>query len=340
MKAFLMEFETHGVNELENLDDATAALVLQLQAQDLEELFSANKGKGRDGQYSDADIAVTTYQQELQDGHRILADRWMSRSLTRAVIADAALLRAAIADEETAASDRDLAHRFAGLDAPCAAVEQTADALDDGFVSRLTALYVSSATDDVTGLRDHGPSSAGSLAWTVSKQLPYAIPYLQCTICDSNTPLSNVFQTPCGHHYCQECLHTLFEMSTSDENLFPPRCCRQKIPLPTARLYLSPKLVQTFEKKSIEFKTSDRTYCSQPTCSTFIASAHIAGEQATCTACTTKTCTICKNESHDGDCPEDTATQQVLDTAREQGWQRCYNCRRVVELDVGCNHMV
>jgi hypothetical protein len=29
----------------------------------------------------------------------------------------------------------------------------------------------------------------------------------------------------------------------------------------------------------------------------------------------------------------------VLEAARENGWQRCNNCRRLVELDMGCNHM-
>jgi hypothetical protein len=29
----------------------------------------------------------------------------------------------------------------------------------------------------------------------------------------------------------------------------------------------------------------------------------------------------------------------VLQTADENGWQRCYSCRRLVELDLGCNHI-
>jgi hypothetical protein len=47
---------------------------------------------------------------------------------------------------------------------------------------------------------------------------------------------------------------------------------------------------------------------------------------------------VCK-ANHTGDCPEDVGLQQVLDAAQEYGWQRCYNCRRVVELDIGCNHI-
>ena len=163
--------------------------------------------------------------------------------------------------------------------------------------------------------------------------------YRRCIACDGDTPRPDVCQTPCGHYYCRECLHTLFELSTTDETLYPPRCCRQIIPLPSAKLYLDAALIRAFEEKSIEFKSSDRTYCCQPTCSSFITSATISGEQATCAVCGTITCTICKSNAHSGDCPEDVATQQVLETARQEGWQRCYNCRRIVELDVGCNHM-
>lgn len=339
-----MEVETPDSHELDRMDDATATLILQLQNNDIEELLRANKGKGRSGEASDADLAVATYQHELQERHTILSDRCMSRSLTAAVISDAALVTKSLAEENAAASDRALAHRLAGVDGPEVAVEQTKSeqALDDAFISRLVALYVSDKIEE-DDTPDHVCEDdlpvAESSTWATSRQKYPDGGHRQCTICDTKTPLSRVFQTPCGHHYCSTCLHTLFEMSTTDESLFPPRCCRQQIPLSSVRLYLNSALMREFERKSVEFRTTNRTYCSQPTCSTFITTTGITGERATCTACGTRTCTICKGNAHEGDCPEDTATQQVLETAREQGWQRCYNCRRLVELDVGCNHM-
>ena len=328
------------------LDDATATLILQLQSGDLEELLSVNKGKGRDGDVSDADLAVATYQQELQTRNTILADRCMGRSLTRAVISDAALLNKSFAEEHAAARDRALAQSLAGTNAPSAALEQStaADDLDDGFLARLTALYVSgweNEGDVLEGtVRSDSPVAAESSAWAASRQNPATTTYRHCTVCDLTKPLFDVCQTPCGHFYCQECIQTLFELSATDETLFPPRCCREKIPLQSVKIYLNSAVVKNFEEKSIEFETSDRTYCSRPACSSFIAGANISGEQAMCRECGTQTCTICKNNAHDGDCPEDLATQQVLETARENGWQRCYNCHRLVELDVGCNHMV
>ncbi len=117
-----MEIENHRPHEL---DDETATLILQLQSRDIEELMSVNKGKGRDGNISDADLAVATYQQELQTMNVILADRCIGRSLTRAVISGAALLNESLAEENAAARDRVLAHSLAQVSGPPVAPEQT-----------------------------------------------------------------------------------------------------------------------------------------------------------------------------------------------------------------------
>lgn len=334
-----MEVDAPTLNEFDGIDDATMALILQLQNEDVEELLRAKKGKGRAGEQSDADFAVAVYQKELEDRITVLADQRMSRSFTQAVISDATLLSESLAQENTAVRDRALAHSLAERRAPPATPEQMTaeDVLDDGIIARLVALYVSGRNEDPS--QDDNSAVAESSVWAASRQKPSAVTLRHCTVCDSKKSLFDVFRTPCGHDYCQDCLSALFQFSTTDETLFPPRCCRQEIPLQLVKLYLSPELIQKFEEKSVEFKSSDRTYCSEPTCSSFISSDNIDGERATCIACGTRTCTICKNNAHDGDCPEDTATQQTLETGREQGWQRCYNCRRLVELDTGCNHI-
>lgn len=103
------------------LDDATAALMLQVQSEDIDELLSAKKGKGREGDISDADLALAIYQGELQEMDTILADRSMGRSLTRAVITDAAILNESVVEENVAAGDRTLAHSLGGLKVPSSA---------------------------------------------------------------------------------------------------------------------------------------------------------------------------------------------------------------------------
>lgn len=334
-----MEVQAPILDESDGTDDATAALILHLHNQDIEELLRVKIGKGRHGEQSDADLAVATYQKELQDRITILADQRMSRSLTQAVISDAILLSDSRAEENIAVRDRELAHLLSESRAPLVTPEQMTaeDELDDGVIARLTAHYVSSTNEYAPQVGNL--AAAESSARAESRHKPSAVVLRHCIVCDSEKSLIDVFRTRCGHDYCQECLSTLFRLATTDEALFPPRCCRQVIPLQPVKLYLSPALIRTFEEKSIELKSSNRTYCSQPTCSSFISSDKIDGERATCSACGTHTCTICKNQAHNGDCPEDTATQQTLDTGRQQGWQRCYGCRRLVELEVGCNHI-
>lgn len=47
----------------------------------------------------------------------------------------------------------------------------------------------------------------------------------------------------------------------------------------------------------------------------------------------------CKARAHTGDCLNDPATRKLIAVAQENGWQRCYSCWRMVELEIGCNHI-
>ncbi len=87
-------------------------------------------------------------------------------------------------------------------------------------------------------------------------------------------------RTPCGHAYCLECLKQLFMVSMQDETLMPPRCCQKEIPIALAQL--TPKEIEDFNAKHVEFSTTDRLYCSQPTCSTFIPPELIINKIGTC----------------------------------------------------------
>ncbi|KAJ5582135.1 IBR domain containing protein, partial [Penicillium sp. DV-2018c] len=161
----------------------------------------------------------------------------------------------------------------------------------------------------------------------------------RCIACGEDAEFVNVVRAPCRHEYCRTCLEDLFKASMTDESLFPPRCCKQPIVLSIARIFLKSELVQQYKKKKREYETPNRTYCYSAGCSAFIEMSNIEGEVATCSECGRTTCTSCKGRAHMGDCPNDTSMQLLLDAARENGWQRCYSCWRMVELDHGCNHM-
>ncbi|THH13680.1 hypothetical protein EW146_g6574 [Bondarzewia mesenterica] len=171
-----------------------------------------------------------------------------------------------------------------------------------------------------------------------------------CVICQDPIRGTDI-RAPCGDYYDIECMGQLFEASTRDESLYPPRCCRQRIPLTSVRAHLTTTLLALFESKSVEFNTKKRIYCARKTCSRFLGPQYEGGwftypQVIPCTGpmCIARTCNSCKalvtgpagrHTCSKGD-DDDTA---VLALARTEGWSRCPGCHRVIELNMGCYHM-
>jgi len=147
----------------------------------------------------------------------------------------------------------------------------------------------------------------------------------------------------CGHEYCGDCISALFRAAMTDETLYPPQCCKVRIPIESCLRFLSDQLLAQFAAKRTELDTpaSERAYCHLPTCSTFIPPTAIRDAVALCLRCSALTCTTCKKAAHLlSDCPDDDpAVQSLLALAHAEGWKRCYSCSRLVELTIGCNHM-
>lgn len=170
-----------------------------------------------------------------------------------------------------------------------------------------------------------------------------------CVACGDEKHFFALARAPCDHEYCRACLKSLFATAMKDETLFPPRCDGQEIPLETVRFFLSSEVAEEFDARHDELSTKDRTYCFDRSCSAFIPAPAIgslpaawtaeSGNAASCPKCKKTTCTTCKDPSHSGDCPEDTALMELIETANEAQWQRCYQCHRFVELSTGCNHI-
>lgn len=182
-----------------------------------------------------------------------------------------------------------------------------------------------------------------SSAWGASRAAKAKQKLGHRVACGDTKDFFDVARVPCDHEYCRECLTSLFQASMKDESLFPPRCDGQAIPLNQVRFFLPVELAKEFEERSVELSAKNRVYCHDPRCSTFIPLPtpveRMEGNWLSCPAFEKTTCTICKAAAHTGDCPDDTALQQLLDTAGNEQWQRCYQCHRFVELEQGCNHM-
>lgn len=322
---------------LEGVDKASMVLILELQLQDLQDAQRLKKGKHREGEAPDAEVAAEAYKSELQSFACRLSDRTMSRSMARAVSLDSDALRAHADGEQQATHDRNQALNLGGVSggaqggpAPDTAMDET---LDDETMDRLRDLYGHNNNSS----DEEPPSKAAkrtedSTAGSSSRSRT-------CIACDAKTAFVDVVQCPCSHEYCHDCIVRLFSASISDESLFPPRCCGQAIPLDASRRFLPADLVGRYQAKEIEYGTPNRTYCHEPACSEFVPPQLIQGGVATCPQCQTKTCVTCKGQSHEYDCPQDEATQELLRVASENGWQRCHSCHGMVELNMGCYHI-
>ncbi|KAJ5551297.1 IBR finger domain-containing protein [Penicillium sp. DV-2018c] len=322
------------------LDQATADLIVQLQLEDVGLHTRNSKGKSRDP--TDEQLAFQLQNNDLESMSQLLSDRKMAMNLANSQV-----------EEENIAKDRDIARHWTengghptAANGPLSNPESTTlddDTLDDDTLSKLQLLYVSGIGDYPSVDSDDESSTEGeqaeSSAWAARRPRQTLSRMHRCIACGEDAEFVNVVRAPCRHEYCRTCLEDLFKASLTDESLFPPRCCKQPIVLSIARIFLKSELVQQYEKKKREYETPNRTYCYSAGCSAFIDMSNIEGEVATCSECGRTTCTSCKGRAHMGDCPNDTSMQLLLDAARENGWQRCYSCWRMVELDHGCNHM-
>ncbi len=167
----------------------------------------------------------------------------------------------------------------------------------------------------------------------------------QCTSCFDNIPKKKAVTLPCCHKYCSACFSQLVNFAITSEDTFPPKCCLQEIPRSTLRLHLSPKQMADYNQKSLEYAVSigSRYYCARPGCARWINTrlSQTSGGVLTCSDCSFHTCGFCRGPQHakDEECPHDFGLDATLEEAERAGWQRCYNCRAMVELNTGCRHI-
>lgn len=321
-----------------NVHGASLRVALEMQLEDLNSLLFSSKGKQRQGEIPDFELALDSYKVEIESQLMLLGDREMCHSIASAVRLDANIIKEFVAQEEEASSDRKLALKSSNGVIPVDSEPNTArkePGLEEDLLNKLETIYVSPPDLDEDSSRQ-----AGSSSWTAAQKQPHTI-YRSCTACTEDYPVHNIAScSQCPHEYCRGCLRRLFSDSLTDESLFPPRCCGSPIDIGDVLEFLPPRLVGEFKAKSLELGTPNRTYCHKPTCSLFIPPPAISEDIGTCIGCHHETCTICKGPAHSGrDCPDDAGTQALLEVAAENGWQRCYQCHRMVELNFGCYHI-
>ncbi|KAK3323500.1 hypothetical protein B0T19DRAFT_426205 [Cercophora scortea] len=164
-----------------------------------------------------------------------------------------------------------------------------------------------------------------------------------CIVClDEERPISKTAKLKCGHRMCHPCLKRHFKLSISDPQTMPPKCCTaDHIPLKHVEGLFDSDFKMLWNKKFAEYSSRNRIYCP---CGEWIRPEDMRREHGhkfgKCGRCKTKICCACNGRWHyPRPCPRDEETNQFLEQAKREGWQRCHRCKHVVELKEGCNHM-
>ena len=344
------------------MDAKSAVAILDIFTRDVESLLAQDKGKQREGVISESNFVLEEHLKELRTTLRCVKDNRVAHSISRACEEDAAVIAQLVNCEEQAARDHDMALRLSGMHVrprPAPQPSKTSEfgsqmpistASNYGTVnlrhddlSIVDDLALLSLTDGPSAAPGHAKQKSNSISTYRRKRKKQTVERVACILCEDSIPTFDSVKLPCDpqpHTWCRRCIVELFEASINDEQLHPPRCCRDPIDLEGVKHFLSRELVVAFLKKTIEFSTANRTYCFEPHCSTFIPSEKIKDGIATCSACHSDTCVQCKHKAHHNtDCPEDPSVQAVISTAKSEGWRQCPECKRMIELSLGCYHM-
>lgn len=168
----------------------------------------------------------------------------------------------------------------------------------------------------------------------------------ECISCFDDFDRTELIRLSCSHDYCKACLKEVVLNAVSTESAFPPKCCLTEIPLSTLLACLDTKQREDYKEKAAEYAipAGHRWYCPEPKCSKWIKPEKLHRKRRshqTCPHCSTKICSMCRSLAHDQsqDCPQDFGLESTLEVAEAEGWRRCYSCRTMVELTIGCRHI-
>ncbi|KAJ5481856.1 hypothetical protein N7475_000668 [Penicillium sp. IBT 31633x] len=316
-------------------DDQTKAVILQLLLEDLDSLEDKQKGKQVAGKHTDLELALKCMKEVIQTTKTSIEDQILALSTSVAIATDQKILAALQQDERIANQD----HQFALALHNGTRCDVTNDAVNNEPPQNDSEYAVSMAMGDLMErmtLSDTVSNGEGSSRVRPSRTNNFM---KECASCLEKFE-STMFKSPCGHEFCRDCTKEMFLGAIKDEELYPPRCCGNIVPPGIALKVLSYEELQSFSERALEWTAKDRLYCADSTCSKFIPPFAIKDQHGTCPECHQETHLSCRSLAHPGvDCPMDGNLHVVLEMAATENWKRCFNCRTMVELHHGCNHI-
>lgn len=190
-----------------------------------------------------------------------------------------------------------------------------------------------------------------------------------CSICCEDRQSEMMLALKCAHKFCSHCMKTYVEGKVQSSEV-PIRCpqvqCKHYLSATECRSFLPVASFKSFEEANVRSKNNGKIYCPYPNCSFLLdpreclssgrasgsASSSSQSENSCCVECPVCERFVCVDcgvpwhasmsceefqilpveERH----PDDITLHRL---ARYKRWRRCQQCRIMIELAQGCNHM-
>ena len=282
------------------------------------------------------------------------SDTASTRSTRRKSVRQPGLLERLLLPNTSAVAQRSPSSRSVAATRPATRRRHTVDLSTQSVTSESphaaanrTASTRSRASPRQSDERKSSRTSVQSTSSTTTTPASPVAAKVECVTCMDDLPKNRTALLDCKHRMCHSCLKRIFTLSTTDPQLMPPKCCTENmIPLRHVDKLFNTTFKALWNRKYAEYTTKHRLYCPTKGCGKWIKPKHIdrdlltGRKRGTCKDCKTKVCQKCGLKWHGGrECENDESTKRVLDLGKEEGWQRCYSCRAMVQLSEGCNHM-
>ncbi|KAK2042074.1 IBR domain-containing protein [Colletotrichum somersetense] len=324
-----------------SMDAETRQLFFTLQKEDLKDIRTGDTGRENTRRPSDSQIAFLLYESELRSLPTSFSEHTSTKCQSQRSLngtrssgnEELGVISALGTKRKFQETDKDEIRSSIELTArPSFQLRNKSQNINDNSVDARTVIDLTSVSSS--------PAASPEPLLSLSDEA-FQEEKNTCVACFIDMREEDTFHAPCEHGYCHDCIGELFEACLTGEFQFPPKCCGEPIPTDTDHDAIPAELMKKVRDKAIELSTSNRTYCRQSTCSTFIPKESIKNDVATCPKCRTTTCVLCKGAEHaDYACKEDEAAQELLKLAETNLWQRCPKCRALVERQDGCPHMI
>ncbi|KAE8451150.1 hypothetical protein EG329_004822 [Mollisiaceae sp. DMI_Dod_QoI] len=245
-----------------DIDDASAALILQLQIEDALNIINRSPTPGNPvSAVSDGRAALELLKAERERETALLQDRRFALDFHRpGTVANSPEIAARFQPQPTVATQPSAPSQELRQNVPIeheeiSTLANPPTSANDSSLANSPPLIVSQ--DNTSGAEtpiDFPPT--GDADDEQNSQVPTGRTLDRCVSCDNFLfKWERDIDIPCNHNYCGPCIEQLFSQSLIDESLFPPRCCKQSIPVDNVQQILSHDFIKNFQDKKQEIET-------------------------------------------------------------------------------------